>query len=69
MHPVFLTLDELLEMHTEQIETYGGAHGLRDLAALESALAVPQSTFDGIWPPHTFSTSLKTTLSSTGTNA
>ena len=49
MDPVFLTLDEVLEMHAEQIERYGGAHGLRDPAGLESALAVPQATFGGEW--------------------
>jgi hypothetical protein len=29
MEPVFLTLDEVLEMHEQQIELYGGTHGLR----------------------------------------
>jgi death on curing protein len=45
--PRFLTLDEVLEMHEQQIEIYGGSHGLRDPGALESAIAVPQSTFGG----------------------
>jgi death on curing protein len=49
MDPVFLTLDEVLEMHAEQMERYGGTHGLRDRAGLESALAVPQATFGGEW--------------------
>ena len=35
MEPLFLSLDEVLEMHEEQIERYGGAHGLRDTAGLE----------------------------------
>jgi death on curing protein len=47
MEPVFLTLDEVLEMHEQQIEFYGGAHGLRDPGALESAVATPQATFGG----------------------
>jgi death-on-curing protein len=47
MEPVFLTLDEVLEMHDRQIELYGGAHGLRDPGALESAVATPQATFGG----------------------
>jgi death-on-curing protein len=47
MEPVFLTLDEVLEIHTQQIELYGGSHGLRDPGALESAVAMPQSTFGG----------------------
>jgi death-on-curing protein len=47
MEPVFLTLDEVLEMHEQQIELYGGAHGLRDPGALESAVATAQATFGG----------------------
>jgi death on curing protein len=47
--PIFLTLDEALEMHQKQIDLYGGSHGLRDAAGLESALAMPQATFDGKW--------------------
>ena len=49
MDPVFLTLDEVIEMHAEQIDRYGGTHGLRDRAGLESALAVPLATFGGEW--------------------
>ena len=47
MEPFFLSLDEVLEMHGEQIERYGGSGGLRDAAALESAVATPQATFGG----------------------
>jgi death on curing protein len=47
MEPVFLSLDEILEIHQEQIERYGGAAGLRDPAGLESAVATPQATFGG----------------------
>jgi len=49
LDPVFLTLDDVIEMHAEQIERYGGAHGLRDRAGLESAIATPQATFGGEW--------------------
>ncbi len=49
MQPIFLALDEVLEMHQQQIQLYGGSPGLRDAAALESAVAVPQSTFGGEW--------------------
>lgn len=45
--PVFLLLDEVLEMHEQQIERYGGSPGLRDVAVLESAVATPQATFGG----------------------
>lgn len=47
MEPVFLTLDEVIEIHEQQVELYGGSHGLRDPAALESAVATPQATFGG----------------------
>lgn len=43
--PEFLTLDEVLALHAEQVERYGGSDGLRDLALLESALATPRATF------------------------
>jgi death-on-curing protein len=45
--PVFLSLDEILEIHEQQIERYGGSVGLRDAAGLESAAATPQATFGG----------------------
>jgi death-on-curing protein len=47
MEILFLTLDEVLEIHTQQIERYGGSHGIRDVAGLESAVATPQATFGG----------------------
>jgi death on curing protein len=47
MEPVFLSLDEVLEIHAQQIERYGGSPGLRDAAGLESAVATPQATFGG----------------------
>lgn len=46
-HPSFLTLDEVLALHADQIERYGGTHGLRDLGLLESALATPRASFGG----------------------
>jgi death-on-curing protein len=45
--PEFLTLDEVLALHSDQIERYGGAPGVRDLGLLESALASPRATFGG----------------------
>ena len=47
MEPVFLSLDEVLEIHEQQIEGYGGSSRLRDAAGLESAVATPQATFGG----------------------
>jgi|SRR5271165_559564 len=47
MEPVFLSLDEILEIHQQQIDRYGGSGGLRDAAGLESAVATPQASFGG----------------------
>jgi death-on-curing protein len=44
---VFLTLDEMLALHADQITRYGGRLGVRDLGLLQSALAVPAATFGG----------------------
>ena len=45
--PQFLTLQDILETHAEQISAYGGSDGLRNAALLESAIAQPSATFDG----------------------
>lgn len=45
LKPVFLTLDEVLALHADQIARYGGRPGLRDLGLLESALGTPRATF------------------------
>jgi death-on-curing protein len=47
MSPTFLTLDEVLEIHRDQLARYGGAAGVRDLGLLQSALAQPQAKFSG----------------------
>jgi death-on-curing protein len=45
VEPLFLSLEEVLEIHRQQIERYGGASGVRDLSLLESAIAQPQASF------------------------
>ena len=45
MEPLFLSLEEVLEIHRQQIERYGGASGVRDLALLESAITQPQAKY------------------------
>ena len=45
--PLFLTLDEVLTIHADQIDRYGGSPGVRDLGLLQSALAQPQAAFGG----------------------
>lgn len=42
----FLTLDEVLALHADQIERYGGRPGVRDVGLLQSALAVPAATYE-----------------------
>ena len=46
--PLFLTLDEALLIHADQIRRYGGSHGVRDLGLLSSALAMPEASFGGL---------------------
>ncbi|MEL7246581.1 MAG: Fic family protein, partial [Cyanobacteria bacterium J06573_2] len=43
----YLVLIEVIELHRQIIEQSGGALGIRDLGALESALAQPYMTFGG----------------------
>jgi death-on-curing protein len=47
VNPVFLSLGEVLEIHRDQIERYGGDPGIRDLGLLQSALAMPGAGFGG----------------------
>lgn len=47
MAPQFLSLDDVLESHAEQIATYGGGDGIRDVGLLQSALAQPEARFAG----------------------
>lgn len=39
--PLWLPLDEIVSIHQKQLRLYGGASGIRDIGALESALARP----------------------------
>ena len=45
---VFLSVDVVLKIHRRVIEEFGGAVDLRDRGLLESAVAMPQSTFGGV---------------------
>lgn len=45
--PEFLTLDEVLELHEDEIAHYGGDPGIRDPGLIEAAVAMPQQSFDG----------------------
>lgn len=44
---LFLTLAETIDIHNNQIEIYGGKAGIINFSLLSSALAIPESTFDG----------------------
>ena len=43
----FLTLEDVLELHEMQLESFGGATGIRDRGLLESAVMMPQASFGG----------------------
>ena len=42
-----ISVEEVIRIHEILIERFGGASGLRDKGALESALARPFATFEG----------------------
>ena len=44
---MFLTLDEVLAIHRDQNERYGGSDGVRDWGLLQSAIAMPAATLGG----------------------
>lgn len=41
----YLTVTEVLAIHADQIERYGGSHGVRDQGLLEAALYRPQTGY------------------------
>ena len=43
--PNYLTVADVLAMHMVVIKRYGGTDGIRDMGALESAVARPQSGY------------------------
>ena len=45
----FLTLADVIRVHVDQIERYGGRAGVREFRLLQSALAMPQASFGGEW--------------------
>jgi death-on-curing protein len=50
--PIFLTRDQILRMHTEQIAAFGGdpaALSERGKGLLDSALAQPEASWGGEW--------------------
>lgn len=45
--PVFLSVEEVIEIHQDQVARYGGSPGIRDRALLESAMHAPAASFGG----------------------
>jgi len=43
----YLSLAEILDVHERLLAGSGGARGIRDLGALESAVSQPHASFDG----------------------
>jgi death-on-curing protein len=44
--PLFLSVEDVLALHDDQLRLFGGSAGVRDRGALESAVATPEATFD-----------------------
>lgn len=49
MSLLFLTLDEVLVAHEEQLRLFGGASGIRDVSLLLSAMGNVEATFGGVF--------------------
>ena len=47
MEIAFLTMEDVLALHEELIQHYGGSPRLRDAGLLEAAPAMPQAGFGG----------------------
>jgi death on curing protein len=45
--PLFLSVEEVLEIQAHMLETHGGQAGIRDRSSLESAVGMPAQTFGG----------------------
>ena len=45
METIYLTFEQVILIHQDQVDRYGGSHGIRDLTLLESAVFRPQSSF------------------------
>ena len=47
MDPIFLELDEILRIHQDQVNRYGGSTRIRDINILKSAIKMPAATYEG----------------------
>lgn len=46
-NPRFVTIEEVIMIHDNQVESFGGSLGIRDYGLLESAVFQPQASFNG----------------------
>lgn len=47
IEPVFLSLDDILQIQADTIANEGGSPGIRDIALIDSAVAAPRASFGG----------------------
>ncbi len=45
--PIFLNLDDVLQIHLDTITNEGGSEGVRDIALIDSSVAAPRASFGG----------------------
>lgn len=45
--PLFLVLNDILQIHLDTIRNDGGGEGIRDIALIDSAVAAPRASFEG----------------------
>ena len=46
-NPIFLSVEEVLAIHQDQIARYGGSMGVRDMGLMESAVSTPAASYFG----------------------
>jgi death on curing protein len=44
----YLTPQQVLAIHDQMVKRFGGSSGIRDIGLVESAVARPMATFDGV---------------------
>ncbi len=44
----YLTPQQVLAIHDQMVKRFGGSNGIRDIGLVESAVARPRATFDGV---------------------
>jgi death on curing protein len=45
IEPAFLSLEEIIEIHDDQLKQYGGLAGIRDIELLKSEISIPAVGF------------------------